>query len=95
MNRSDEENYTSEIFAYDNFSRMEIDAQTPFKTSLLFSVRYGASEQEVRSAKWSVPDENRSIALNPPEGTRYMQYRATFKAPGFVSSPRLTAVTLL
>ncbi|MBT7123042.1 MAG: hypothetical protein HN948_08550 [Clostridia bacterium] len=78
----------------DNFSQMEIEAQTPNKTSLSFSVRYGATKQEVRAAKWSIPDENRVIALNPPKGTRYMQYRACFKAPGFVNSPQLSAVTI-
>ncbi len=94
MNRSDEENYTSVTFVYDNFVQMEVEAQTPNKTSLSFSWRYGATKQEVRDAKWSIPDENRTIALNPPKGSRFMQYRACFKSPGFVNSPRLSAVTI-
>lgn len=41
--RSDEGNYTSVTFVYDYFMQMEIEVQTPNKTSLGFSARYGAT----------------------------------------------------
>jgi hypothetical protein len=92
--RSDGEEYTSPVFACGQPARLSWQAETPFKTALSFRVRYGRSVAGTAGAAWSGAITENGSALRPPPGTSHMQYQVTFRAPGLVNSPRLTAVTI-
>jgi hypothetical protein len=92
--RSDREEYTSPVFACPRPVRLAWQGETAFKTSLSFRARFGRSVEETTAAGWGDSITENGSALHAPAGTRYMQYQATFRAPGLVNSPRLTAVTI-
>lgn len=92
--RSDEEYYTSPVFECDAPNRLDWDGEEPFETTLTFRVRFGSTEKETRHATWGDPITEPGSSPSAPSDSQYMQYRVTFKAPGFVNSPRLTSVTI-
>ncbi|MEF2244371.1 FG-GAP repeat domain-containing protein [Paenibacillus sp. IITD108] len=94
MDRSDNEHYISPVFACDRPQRIEWQGETPFKTSLSFHVRFGHSEEEVKGSVWSESIVDSGSALHAPQNAKYMQYKVEFRAPGLVSSPKLTSVTI-
>jgi hypothetical protein len=94
LDRSEDEHYLSPIFECQNPFRIKWEGETPFKTSLSFRVRFGNSQEDVLNAPWSEKIVENNSSISAPTGTKYMQYEVTFSAPGFVSSPKLTSVTI-
>lgn len=92
--RSDKEYYTSPVFECIKPLRLEWEGETPHKTSLSFRVRFGIDKEDTLESQWSDSITRNGSTLNAPAGTRYMQYEVAFQAPGFVNSPRLTAVVI-
>jgi len=92
--RSDNEYYTSPVFESGRPRRLEWLADTPFKSSLSFRVRFGSSKEETSSAVWSDSITESGSTISAPEGTGYMQYEVTFHAPGLVNSPKLISITI-
>jgi hypothetical protein len=95
FDRTDVEYYTSPVFHCENPVSISWDAEAPNKTSLFFQVRFGKTEEETGTAQWSGVLTEKSAPLHAPEKTEFMQYRAGFKAPAFVNSPRLKSVVLV
>jgi hypothetical protein len=94
MDRSDNEHYISPMFACEAPKQVEWRGETPFNTSLTFQVRFGGTEEEVLRSPWSDSITENGSALHAPKGTKHMQYKVVFRAPGLVSSPKLTSVAI-
>ncbi|MDD5704504.1 MAG: VCBS repeat-containing protein [Kiritimatiellae bacterium] len=94
MDRSDREYYTSPVFACVNPVRLGWEGETPLKTAISFRVRFGRTAEETLGAAWSERIVENGGALHAPCGAKHMQYKASFQAPGFVNSPRLSAVAI-
>jgi hypothetical protein len=92
--RSENEYYYSPVFECHNPASLKWEGETPFKTSLSFRVRFGRSEEDVLNAPWSEEIVENNSSINAPNGTKYMQYQVTLRAPGLVSSPRLKSVII-
>ena len=92
--RGDKEYYTSPVFECSDPSRVEWEGETPFKTSLVFTVRFGRTLEETSASAWSEEITTSGSGINAPKGTKYMQYKIAFCAPGLVDSPKLTAVII-
>ncbi|HEY8428446.1 MAG TPA: VCBS repeat-containing protein [Sandaracinaceae bacterium] len=101
--RSDQEEYVSgpiELPAGATPTRIAWSADTPLGSSVRLSVRSAPTPDELADAPWrgSAPSEPffaRSFErLDVPPDHRYLQYRAVFRTPGFVSLPALTSVTI-
>ena len=92
--RSDNEYYTSPVFACAEPRRIEWQGETPGKTSLSFRLRFGGSASEVDRAPWGTEITRSGHAVQAPSGTSHMQYRVQFCAPGLVNSPTLTSVAI-
>lgn len=94
LDRSYDEYYTSPVFGCAIPKRITWQAETPFRTSLLFRLRFGTSVEGTMNATWSDPIAVSGSAIQAPVGTKFMQYQIAFRAPGLVNSPQLTAVTI-
>ncbi|GGD51881.1 FG-GAP repeat domain-containing protein [Paenibacillus nasutitermitis] len=94
LDRSEDEHYTSPVFECAMPKWIDWQAETPFRTSLVFRLRYGASVEETMNAVWSGTVDTNGSEIQVPEGTKFMQYQIAFRAPGLVSSPKLTVVTI-
>lgn len=92
--RSDSEYYTSPVFACAAPRRIEWQGETPFATSLAFRFRFGADAEATTSAGWGEAVTQSGSRIDAPDGTQCMQYQVSFRAPGLVSSPKLSAVTI-
>ena len=94
MDKSEKEYYTSPVFECEKPERLEWEAQTPFKTTLSFQLRFGSTEEDTLKSEWSESIAENGSLISAPETTKYMQYKAAFNAPGLVDSPRLTRVVI-
>jgi hypothetical protein len=94
LDRSEDEHYTSPIFECVAPKRIKWQAETPHKTSLSVRVRFGASEEETASGTWGAAITANGSLVNAPAETKFMQYQVTFRAPGLVNSPKLTAMMI-
>lgn len=92
--RSDTEHYVSPVFPCGQPQQLAWEGEEPFRTSLTFHVRYGASEEAVLRAAWSEGIARSGSLLHAPPGTTHMQYKVAFRAPSLASSPRLAAVSI-
>ena len=94
IDKSDNEYYTSPVFAVDKPCTLSWEAETPFKTSLSFRVRFGKTEKETVAAPWSDTVTQNGARLKAPRHTRFMQYEVCLTAPALVNSPKLSAITI-
>lgn len=101
--RSDREEYVSSVIELPRGAvptRISWSAETPLGSSVRLSVRSAGDAAELAAAPWrgSTEDEpyfERPFApLDVPDEHRYVQYRAVFRTPGFVSLPVLREVTI-
>ena len=94
LDRSDKEYYISPVFPCTKPETLTWEAQTPFKTSLSFRVRFGSNEPSTLRSAWGDWITPNGSPIHAPEGTVYMQYQVAFHAPGLVNSPRLSAIMI-
>jgi hypothetical protein len=102
--RSDAEEYVSSPILLPRGAtptRLSWLAETPHGSSIAFSLRSAETPEELDDAEWQGPSDEVSFYTRPltrissaHAGRRYIQYRATFRTPGFVSRPVLHAVSV-